>query len=134
VHLSVRQLGYGWLTATAATGCTTGPPGALTATAGPGEPELGAVTDLLTRLGTRPATIHKIDLTCPTGQTTTIAAVSQPTNTGNVADRAAAVVTGRREYTYGPDKIAYRDGPVSTIVAVSDDGTAITVRRTTSCT
>jgi hypothetical protein len=30
VHLSVRQAGYGWITATAATGCTTGPSDVIT--------------------------------------------------------------------------------------------------------
>jgi hypothetical protein len=132
IHLSVRQLGNGWITATAATGCTTGPAQALNGSPSPGDPGLTAVTEVLTQLGTRPASIHKVVLACPTGQITTVAAVSQPTNTDNVADRLPPRANGRR-YTYGPDKVAYRDGTTSLVVAISDDGSAITVRRTTSC-
>lgn len=132
VHLSVRHLGYGWITATATTDCTTGTSRPINDSPAPGDPALTTITDELTALGTRPASVHQVVLACPSGQITTIAAVSQPTNTDNLADRLPPR-TARREYTFGPDKVAYRDGASSLIVAVSDDGTAITVRHTTSC-
>lgn len=129
VHLSVRQAGYGWVTATAATGCTTGPGNVITSSPGPGEPGLAAITGVLTQLGTRLASAHRNSLTCPAGAIVTIAAVSATTSTEHVADRVQ-VPPGARRISLSTDEVAYRQGAVSLVVAVSDDGTAITVRHT----
>jgi hypothetical protein len=129
VHLSVRQAGYGWITATAATGCTSGPGNVITGSPGPGEPGLAAITSVLTQFGTRLASAHRNTLTCPAGAIVTIAAVSTPTNTEHVADRVP-VPPGVRRIALSTDEVAYRQGAISLVVAVSDDGTAITVRHT----
>jgi hypothetical protein len=132
VELSVRRLSAGWVVPSARTHCTTSarqqpdnaaPPGGSTAMQG-----------LLSALGTRAAQIRQESVPCAGGSIATIAAISQPTTTGNLADRLAArLPDGAHPYATTANRVAFRDGRASFIVAASDDATAITVRQTTGC-
>jgi hypothetical protein len=133
VHLRVSQLGQGWLEAVAETGCrttahpepadTTPPAGAVT-----------AITRLLATVDTTPTTWQVVTVTCPTGAITTVATISQTTTTDNLPTRlSGAVPATARRFTSGANRLAWRDGATSVIVAASDDGTHITAQRTTTC-
>ncbi|MDI6097368.1 hypothetical protein QLQ12_01970 [Actinoplanes sp. NEAU-A12] len=134
VTLSVRRLSPGWLAVTARSRCSLG---AATEPAAPtgAAPGITAVTQLLAAAGTRPAGITEQRLRCTTGDIVTISAVSERTDTGDLTDRLAPALpsTARRFTTGDANRISYRDGPVSVIVASSDDGTAITAQHTTGC-
>ncbi|MFE9956485.1 hypothetical protein [Micromonospora sp. NPDC005299] len=41
--------------------------------------------------------------------------------------------SGARLFASASNRVSYRNGPVSVIVAASDDNTAVTVRYTTIC-
>jgi hypothetical protein len=132
VDLSVRRLSAGWVVASARTRCTTparqqpdnaAPPGGST-----------AVQGLLSALGTRAAQIHQESVPCAGGSVVTIAAISEPTTTGNLGDRLAArLPDGAHPYATTANRVAFRDGHASFIIGASDDATAITVRQTTGC-
>jgi len=130
VTTSVRQLGDGWLVGTVATACVSGPT-QLTDTPVADSPPLDAV---LQHLGTRPAALHRTTITCPSGGTAvTTAGLSLPTSSQNLAQRLP-VPPGAHGYpTPGSNRVAYRDGNASVIIAASDDGTAITAQYTTGC-
>jgi len=134
VQLAVRSLGGGWLQVSARTGCSLGtqapqvtPSDAGAATAG--------ITALFGRLGTRPASFSEHRLDCRSGAIVTVAAVSEPVDSAGLSERlAAAVPAGVQPFTAGrSNRLAYRDGDVSVIVAASDDGTAVTSQYTTTC-
>lgn len=89
---------------------------------------------LLAALGTTPASWHTDAITCPTGRIVTVDALSQATATDNLPARLAAQVpAGARTFTSSSNRLAWRDQTTSMIIAASDDGTHITVQRTTTC-
>src|SRR6266545_3321592 len=103
VHLRVSQLGREWLETVAETGCRTATHTEPVDTTPPAD-AVTAVTRLLAALGTTPTTWQVQTVTCPTGAITS-----------------------------GANRLAWRDGATSVIVAASDDGTHITAQRTTIC-
>ncbi|MEV6925658.1 hypothetical protein AB0M46_14320 [Dactylosporangium sp. NPDC051485] len=137
VELSVRQLGPGWLVAQAQTGCVAGPSDPVEASPAPGDPAASAIRDVLTALGTTPAGFNTASLPCQGakagGQIVTVAGVSVSTDSGRLADRVPVPPQARAFAVAASNRVAYRDGPVSVVADASDDGTAVTVRRTTVC-
>jgi hypothetical protein len=133
ITLQVIAIGDGWLAATAETDCRTGaadpPP------AGPQPASLvDPVTQILIGLGTQPTGFHSETVACARGHITTLDTASAATSTGNLATRLAKVVPpGARQFASTSNRLAWRVGGVSTIVAASDDGTEIDVQRTTGC-
>jgi hypothetical protein len=134
VRLAVRRLGAGWLTVSARTGCSLGtvagqqsPPA--------GGPAAAAITATFAALGTRPASFVAHQLDCPGGSLITVAAVSEPVDSAGLRARlAAAVPVGARRFASGEsNRVAYRNGAVSVIVAASDDGTTVTGQYTAGC-
>ncbi len=133
IRLQVLPVSAGWLAATARTDCRTGtqsqptaPPDAATG--------IGRITQLLVALGTTPAGFHTDTVACSAGRIITLDAISQPTTTDKVPRRLAKVVPATaRQFTSTSNRLAWRDQNTSMIVAASDDGTHITVQRTTSC-
>jgi len=134
VELSVRRISEGWLSVSARTGCSLGAATAP-ASAAPGDAGAAGITALLARLGTRPASFVQHRLDCAGGAIVTVAAVSQPVDSSNLGARlAAAVPAGARRFASGEsNRVVYRDGAVSVVVAASDDGTAVTSQYTTTC-
>jgi len=132
--LAVRRLSPGWLTVSARSGCSLG---AATAPGAPTGSSAGvaALTDLLRHLGTSPATVVESRLSCGTGAITTVSVTSAATDTASIDERLAEVVpkTARRFSAGQSNRLTYRDGPVSVIVAASDDGTAVSAQYTTTC-
>jgi hypothetical protein len=93
-----------------------------------------AVDAILTRLNTRADQRNDRQLACPTGTLATTVTISAPTDSDGLPARLADMVPATaRQYPSSADRIAYRDGPTSVIVAPTDDGTAVTVRYTTAC-
>lgn len=134
VELSVRSLGGGWLVVSARTGCSLG-----SATA-PASPQAGAaatagITALFAQLGTKPASFTEHRLDCRAGAIVTVAAVSEPVDSADLSRRlAAAVPAGVHPFAAGgSNRVAYRNGDVSVVVAASDDGTSVTSQYTTTC-
>jgi hypothetical protein len=132
VSLSVRRLSPGWLAVTARSRCSLAepvPPAVSTA------PDATAVTGLLATLGTRPAGVTEQRLRCRAGDIVTVSAVSEPTGADDLTGRlAAAVPAGARRFAArDANRITYRDGSASVVIAASDDGAAITVQHTTTC-
>jgi hypothetical protein len=85
-------------------------------------------------LRTRAATWNHRQLTCLAGTLTTTVAISAPADSDDLPARLAeAVPAGSRQYLGGGDRLAYRQGATSVVVAPTDDGTAVTVRYTTGC-
>ena len=73
-------------------------------------------------------------MACAAGNLVTLAALSRPTDAGNLADRLEDLVpAGARRFTSPSNRISYRDRGTSVIVAASDDNTAVTARYTTNC-
>ncbi|RZU73595.1 hypothetical protein EV384_2008 [Micromonospora kangleipakensis] len=135
VRLSVRQLGPGWVTARARTGCTGGKQPADGAPDATGGPATEVVNGLLSAIAARPGEVRQHRVTCPQGGSlATLAVLSQPTDSADLAGRLRARLPGgARLFTSASNRVSYRDGPVSVIVAASDDNTAVTVRYTTTC-
>lgn len=133
VGVSVQRLSPGWLTVIARSGCSLGkaaaPPPA------PAGPATAALTDLLGHLGTRPATVTEQQVSCATGNIVTVAAVSQPVDSSGLAARlAASVPAGATRFAAGDsNRVVYRAGTTSVIIAASDDGTSVTAQYTTLC-
>jgi hypothetical protein len=134
VHLRVSQLGSGWIEAVAETGCRTAgrqPQPALTI---PPTDAATAITGLLAVLGTAPTTWRIDTVACPAGAITTVNTISQTTNTDHLRTRLSrAVPATARQFASDANRLAWRDGSTSVIVAASDDGTHITAQRTTTC-
>ncbi|MFG2041714.1 hypothetical protein [Dactylosporangium sp. NPDC048998] len=137
VQLSVRELGPGWLVAQAQTGCVAGPAAVTDASPGPGDPAVPAIGAVLAALGTAPAGFDTASVPCPGGapggRIETVAAYSASTDSGRLADRVAVPQGARVFAVAASNRVAYRDGTVSVVVDATDDGTAVTVRRTTTC-
>ena len=134
ISLSVRKLSPGWLTVTARSGCSLGT-GGRPGPAGDAVAGTGALTTLLERLGTRPRAFTEQRVRCATGDIVTISTLSQSADTRRLGDRlAGAVPAGARVFATGDaNRISYREGPVSVVVAASDDGTAVSAQHTTVC-
>jgi hypothetical protein len=134
VGLAIRQLGDGWITVVATTRCTVGPAEPADPALPQRDPAVAVVADLLAPLGTAPAETHRNTLPCPDGTTaTTIAAVSRPSDADRLAQRVP-VPAGATQFTAASaNRVSYRTGDVSVVVAASDDNTAITVQHTTDC-
>lgn len=134
VELSVRSLGGGWLVVSARTGCSLGVQAAEASPSAGGAATAG-ITALFARLGTRPVSFSEHRLDCRSGAIDTVAAVSGPVASGDLSSRlAAAVPAGVHPFAAGgSNRLAYRDGDVSVVVAASDDGTAVTSQYTTTC-
>ena len=63
-----------------------------------------------------------------------MSAISATTDTGNLPARLAPLVpAGARRFAAPANRLSWRDGTGSTIVAASDDGTHITVQHTDPC-
>ena len=129
VTLTVSRISPGWVVARARTGCTTGD--------APADPTAdvatGAVPNLLAALGARAAEARERRLGCP-GGLRTVAVVTAPTDAAGLAARLAGRLPGgARAIGTSSNRVAYRDGRTSTIVAASDDNTAITLQHTTPC-
>jgi hypothetical protein len=134
VTVSVRRLSPGWLSVAARSGCSLGDaakPAAVTgATAA-----TGALATLLGKLGTRPATLTEQSVRCTSGDIVTVSALSEPVDSGGLGGRVPGIVpAGAHEFASGEsNRIAYRDGAVSVVIAASDDGTAVTAQYTAVC-
>jgi hypothetical protein len=133
IRLAVRRLSSGWLAVTARSGCSLGT--APAGTVGDTTPGDTAVTAVLTAIGTRPVSRTGQSLPCRAGSIVTVSAVSGPVSPGRLTARLDATIpAGARKFTAGDaNQVAYRDGPTSMVIAVSDDGTAVTVQHTTGC-
>jgi hypothetical protein len=133
VGVSVQRLSPGWLTVIARSGCSLGKAAAPPAAAA--GPAVAALTDLLSHLGTSPATLTEQQVSCAAGNIVTIAAISRPVDSSGLATRlAAAVPTGATRFASGDsNRVVYRTGTTSVIIAASDDGTAVTAQYTTLC-
>ncbi|GIH15506.1 hypothetical protein [Rugosimonospora africana] len=133
IRLQVDQIGEGWVAATAKTNCRAAGHPEANAGAPPAD-TIASVTDLLTALGTTPASWHTDTVACAGGRIVTVDAISQTTTTSNLPTRLAAQVpAGARRFTSTSNRLAWRTPTASTIVAASDDGTHITVQQTTTC-
>ncbi|MGI5214396.1 hypothetical protein [Plantactinospora sp. CA-290183] len=135
VQLSVRHLGPGWVTARARTGCTGGAQGSDGAGDASGGAAGETIDRLLSTLGASAGEAYRHSVDCPTGgQVVTLAVLSRPTGSAALAERLrGSVPAGARQFTSPSNRISYRQGPVSVIVAASDDSTAVTARHTTMC-
>lgn len=134
VLLSVRKVSVGWLTITARSGCSRGtapaatqPPAGSSATA--------AITSAFGTLGTTPASFSQVSVPCATGRLTTVSALSAPADSSHLTDRLLPSVpaTAHVFSASGSNRLVYRIGQVSTVIAASDDGTTITAQQTTGC-
>ncbi len=134
VTVSVRRLSAGWLSVTARSRCSLGAEATSTDTS-TGTTGRAALAELLGRLGSRPATWREHRLPCRDADLVTVSAVSAPTDTGNLQARLTdAIPSGAEPFASGEaNRVAYRDGAVSIVVAAVDDGTAVTVQHTISC-
>ena len=134
VELSVRKLSEGWLSVSARTPCSLGK-AAAPAAAAAGDAGAAGINAVFARLGTRAASFSQHRLDCATGAIVTVAAVSQPVDSSRLGERlTAALPTGAHLFASGEsNRIAYRDGDVSVVIAATDDGTAITTQYTTGC-
>jgi hypothetical protein len=133
VALSVRQLGPGWLVAEAQTGCVAGPAQPADASPAAGDPAVPAINDVLAALSTAPAGFNTASVPCAGGQIVTVAGRSTTTDSGRLAERVPVPPSARVFVVAASNRVAYRDGAASVVVDAADDGTAVTVRRTTTC-
>jgi hypothetical protein len=130
--LQVSQIAQGWLAATAQTGCRAAGHPLARATAPAAATT--AITQVLAGLGTAPADWHTDTVDCPSGQIVTVATESRGTNADGLPTRLSALVpAGARRFTSPSNRLSWRDASTSVIVAASDDGTHITIQRTTTC-
>jgi len=135
VSVAVSRLSPGWLTVVAKSACSLGSAPAPRPPAGP-TPATAALTQLLGGLGTRPASLRDQRVSCAAGgDVDTVSAVSEPVDTAGLAGRLTSIVpTGAHQFTAGDaNRVGYRAGTVSVIVAATDDGTAVTAQYTTVC-
>ncbi|MEU8659938.1 hypothetical protein [Actinoplanes philippinensis] len=134
LRLSVRRLSPGWLAVTARSACSAGA-AATPATAAAGSPGVTAVSELLTAGGARPAGVTEQRLHCPSGDIVTVSAVSEPVDAGRLAQRLLGrIPAGARTFAAaGANRVAYRDGAVSVVIAASDDAGAVTAQHTVTC-
>jgi len=134
VQLHVYRLGDGWLTVQASTECVIGPgstdPSPMPLTG----PAAQTIDNVLSLLDTHAAATHIDNIRCSQGGVATAVAISEPTNSADLADRLQPrLPADAHPFRSTSNRVAYRDGPASVIVAASDDGTEVTVRYTQPC-
>jgi hypothetical protein len=133
VSVSVQRISPGWLGVIARSACSLGtakaPPPAATG------PATSALTGLLAQLGTKPASSTEQQVSCATGDIVTVSTVSEPVDSSALATRLAKAVptTATRFASGDSNRVVYRDGSTSVIIAASDDGTSVTAQYTTAC-
>jgi hypothetical protein len=134
VLLSVRKVSVGWLTITARTGCSRGTASGP-ATPPAGSPGTAAITAVFATLGTTAASFAQTSAPCSTGRLITVSALSEAADSSHLTDRLLSSVptTAHVFSASGSNRLAYRDGTVSVVIAASDDGSTITAQRTTDC-
>jgi hypothetical protein len=134
VTLTVAQLGEGWVRATAQSDCRTAGSASAPAPA-PAGSAAAAIAVLLNSLGTTPDSMHANVLPCVGGgSTVTWAAVSGTVDSGQIQNRLApAVPPTARRFASPANRLPWRDGRTSVIVAAADDGTHVTVQYTVDC-
>jgi hypothetical protein len=134
VSVAVQRLSPGWLGVIARSACSLGKAAAPAPAAATGPAE-SALTGLLAHLGTKPATSTEQQVACATGNIVTVSAVSEPVDSSRLATRLAAAVpaTATRFASGDSNRVVYRDGTTSVIIAASDDGTSVTAQYTTAC-
>jgi hypothetical protein len=132
VTLSVAQLGAGWVRATAQSDCRSAPSPAAPVPAGSAA---AAIAVLLNSLGTTPDSTRATVLQCPGGgQAVTWAALSGTADSGQLQARLAPTLpASARRFASPANRLPWRDGRTSVIVAASDDGSHITVQYTVDC-
>lgn len=132
VTLTVQVISPGWLSATTATDCRSGPAAAAAEPAGTGTPP-SAIASYYAALGTRLDSSRTDTLPCSAGAITTTSAVSAQTDpTGIPARLAGSVPAGaHRVGTPGNRIIWYAADGTSTVVSAADDGTHVTAQVTT---
>jgi hypothetical protein len=130
VTLTVAQLGEGWVRATAQSDCRAG--ASPSPVAGSAPAQLAA---LLGTLGTAPDSVRATALPCPAGgQTVTWAALSGTADSSQLQQRLAPTLpAGARRFVSPANRLPWRDGHTSVVVAASDDGTHVTVQYTVDC-
>jgi hypothetical protein len=131
VTLTVAQLGDGWVRATAQSDCrTAGSSGPAPAGSAP-----AAIGALFASLGAAATEVHATTLPCAGGgQAVTWAALSGPTDSGRIPDRLAPTLPpSTRRFASQINRLSWRDGHTSAVVAASDDGTHVTVQYTVDC-
>ena len=130
VTLTVAQLGEGWVRATAQSDCRAGASPSTVAGSAP-----AALAALLGTLGTAPDSVHASALPCANGgQTVTWAAVSGAADSARIQQRLAPTLpASARRFVTPANRLPWRDGHTSVVVAASDDGTHITVQYTVDC-
>jgi hypothetical protein len=131
VTLLVAQLGDGWVRATAQSDCRdSGSP-----VPGPAGSVPAAIGALLSSLGTGVDSSHTNTLPCTGGgRLVTWAALSGAADTGRIPDRLAPTLPpSARRFVSPANRLSWRDGGTSVVVAASDDGTHITVQYTVDC-
>ena len=133
VELSVDQISPGWVVARARTGCSSGTAAADNVGDIADMPGGATVNRLLAALGTGAAQSHRHPLGCP-GGIATLAVVSRPTTATDLTKRLATLVPADgRQISTRSNRLAYRAGGVSVVVAASDDNTAVTLQYTGPC-
>ncbi len=129
-QLQIIQLDTGWVAATATTDCRAD----RTASPSPAAPADQALTSVLAALDTTPTTWHSDAVVCASGRITTLSTASQPISLDGIAARLAQLPPrGAIVFTSPSDRISWRVGPVSTVIAAADSGTHLTAQTTTSC-
>jgi hypothetical protein len=130
LSLRVTRLGTGWLEAIAQTDCRD--TGRTVAPSAPAAPDPTTVR-VLAALGTTAAGTHADRLACPGGTIVTLSTVSAPTDPTNLRNRLAeAVPASARRFVATGNRLAWRDGGTSVVVAASDDGRHVTAQVTAS--
>lgn len=135
VQINVQVISAGWISATAQTDCRMAPAGASLVGNGDGNAKSvpSNVGKLFAALDTDAASWHTDTVPCPGGAITTTDAVSGSTGSAHLSTRfATAVPAGARRYTTPSNRVIWRIGQTSTVVAASDDGTHITAQITNS--
>jgi hypothetical protein len=130
VTLTVAQLGQGWVRATAQSDCRTS--ASPSTVGGSAPPQIAA---LLATLGSAPDSVHATALPCPNGgQTVTWAALSGTADSARIQQRLAPTLpASARKFVSPSNRLPWRDGHTSIVVAASDDGTHVTVQYTMDC-
>lgn len=142
VTLTVAQLGAGWVAATAQSDCRAAP--TASGTPAPAGSAAAAIAVLLNSLGTTVDSLHATTLPCTGGgpaagsgqirQTVTWSALSAQTDPSGLPGRLAPTLpSSARRFASPSNRLPWRDGHSSVIVAASDDGTHVTVQYTVDC-
>jgi hypothetical protein len=130
VTLTVAQLGDGWVRATAQSDCRAGASPSTVAGSAPTQ-----IAALLGTLGTAPDSVRATVLPCPAGgQTVTWAALSGVADSAQLQQRLSPTLpASARRFVSPANRLPWRDGHTSVVVAASDDGTHVTVQYTVDC-